>query len=75
MSPISARISPLRVKAESPPPVRKRSGSTLGDPLPRKRRKVSTTLRVKVKAESLPPLSLYECGPQKTTYSDMEECG
>ncbi len=34
---------PLRVKVESPPLARKRSGSTLGDPLPRKRQKMSTT--------------------------------
>ncbi|PBL03922.1 hypothetical protein ARMGADRAFT_1157941 [Armillaria gallica] len=75
MSPISARTPPLRAKAESPPPAHKRSGSTLGDPLPRKRRKVCTALRPRVKAESPSTFSLYGRGPQKTKYSDMEDCG
>ncbi|KAK0430690.1 PUA-like domain-containing protein [Armillaria borealis] len=66
---------PLCVKVESPPPARKRSGSTLGDPLPRKRQKVSTTPRARVKAECPPPFSLSERGPQKRKYSDMEDCG
>ncbi|KAK0430692.1 hypothetical protein EV421DRAFT_1743777 [Armillaria borealis] len=67
-SPISARTSaepPLHVKAESPPPARKRSGSTLGDPPPRKRQNVSTTPCACIKAESPPPFSLSERGPQK----------
>ncbi len=46
-SPISARTSSLHVKADSSPLVRKRSGSTLGDLLPRKRQKVSTIPPVK----------------------------
>ncbi|KAK0449917.1 PUA-like domain-containing protein [Armillaria borealis] len=61
-SPISARTSvepPLCVKVESPPPARKRSGSTVGDPLPCKRQKVSTTPRVRVKAESPPTLQSF----------------
>ncbi|KAK0235627.1 PUA-like domain-containing protein [Armillaria nabsnona] len=66
---------PLRVKAESPPPARKRSGSTISDPLPRKRQKVSNAPRPRVKAESPPPFSLSECGPQKSKYSGMENCG
>ncbi|PBL03933.1 hypothetical protein ARMGADRAFT_1004592 [Armillaria gallica] len=75
MSPISARTSPLHVKAESPPPARKRSGSALGDPLPRKRQKVSNAPRPRVKAQSPPPFSLSECGPQKSKYSGIEDCG
>ncbi|PBK75340.1 hypothetical protein ARMSODRAFT_1079631 [Armillaria solidipes] len=62
---------PLRVKAESPPPARKRSGSTLGDPPPHKRQKLSNAPHVK--AESPPPFSLSERGPLK--YSDVEDCG
>ncbi|KAK0235625.1 PUA-like domain-containing protein [Armillaria nabsnona] len=69
--------APLRVKAEFPPLARKRSGSSLRDPLPRKRQKVSNAPCTRVKAESPPPFSfsLYERGPQKSKYSDMEDCG
>ncbi|KAK0449906.1 PUA-like domain-containing protein [Armillaria borealis] len=66
---------PLCVKVESSPPTRKRSGSTLGDLLPRKCQKVSTTPCACVKAESPPPFSLSERGPQKRKYSNMEDCG
>ncbi|KAK0470051.1 PUA-like domain-containing protein [Desarmillaria tabescens] len=80
---LAKKPSPLpriRVKAESPPlaSVRKRSGSTLGDPLPRKRQKLSNTPLVK--AESPPPFcerlggGLSERGPRKRKYSDMEDC-
>ncbi|KAK0449899.1 PUA-like domain-containing protein [Armillaria borealis] len=65
----------LCVKAESPPLARKRSGSTLGDPLPRKCQKVSNAPRPRVKAESPPPFSPSERSPQKSKYSDMEDCG
>ncbi len=61
----------LRVKAESPSPARKRLGSTLGDPPPRKRQKVSDDQRLRVKAESPPPFSLYERGILKRKYSNM----
>ncbi len=60
---------PVRARAESLPPARQRPGSTLGDPLPRKRQKVSITTCVK--AESPPPFSLYERGLPKRKYSDM----
>ncbi|KAK0449924.1 hypothetical protein EV421DRAFT_1291722 [Armillaria borealis] len=47
---VSVRASPLRIKAESPPPMRKRPGSTLGDPLPRKRVTApSNALRTRVR--------------------------
>ncbi|KAK0449915.1 PUA-like domain-containing protein [Armillaria borealis] len=66
---------PLCVKVESPPPARKRLGSTLGDLLPRKRQKMCTAPHACVKAEFPPPFSLSERGPQKRKYSDMEDCG
>ncbi|KAK0470061.1 PUA-like domain-containing protein [Desarmillaria tabescens] len=70
----------VRVETESPPPatVRKRSGSTFDDPLPRKRRKLSNTLLALVKTESPPPFcarssgSLSKRGPRKRKCSDIE---
>ncbi|KAK0430703.1 hypothetical protein EV421DRAFT_2041665 [Armillaria borealis] len=61
---------PLRVKVESPPPARKGSGSTLGDPLPASARKCLLP-RTHASKQSprhpsvLQSFSLYECGLPK----------
>ncbi|KAK0193541.1 hypothetical protein F5146DRAFT_1031194 [Armillaria mellea] len=61
----------LPVKAEFPPPTRKRSGSSIGDPLPRKRQKVFNAPRAKLSTTLL----FMNTVPQRTEYSDIEDCG